>query len=67
LILALTDPGDLVLDPYAGSATTLAVAQRVGRAALGIDSSPEAWTVAETRLQGLAPLWLQQVEVGAEA
>src|SRR5216683_267138 len=29
LILACTFPGDLVVDPYAGSATTLAVAARL--------------------------------------
>jgi DNA modification methylase len=61
LITALSDPGELVLDPYAGSCTTLAVAQRTGRPALGIDASPESWAVAEQRLGRLAPVWLQQV------
>jgi site-specific DNA-methyltransferase (adenine-specific) len=42
LILALSDPGDLVLDPYAGSGTTLAVAARHGRRFLGIDESEVA-------------------------
>lgn len=50
LILALTDPGDLVLDPYAGSGTTLAVAERLGRRAIGIDASPVAIEVARKRL-----------------
>lgn len=40
-ILAATDPGDLVLDPFAGSGTTLAVAERTGRAWTGIELSPE--------------------------
>jgi site-specific DNA-methyltransferase (adenine-specific) len=53
LILALTHPGDLVLDPYAGSATTLAVAARLGRRAVGIDESPVAIQVGETRLREL--------------
>jgi DNA modification methylase len=61
LTLALTDPGEWVLDPYAGSGTTLAVAQRLGRPCVGIDASEQAWTVAETRLAGLAPLWSQHV------
>ena len=57
LILALTEPGDLVLDPYAGSATTLVVAARLGRRAIGIDESPVAIQVGETRLRelGFAP------------
>jgi DNA methylase len=53
LILACTHPRDLVLDPYAGSATTLAVALRLGRRALGIDESPVAIQVGETRLRAL--------------
>jgi site-specific DNA-methyltransferase (adenine-specific) len=57
LILACTHPGDLVLDPYAGSATTLAVAARLGRRAVGIDESPVAIQVGEARLrdQGVVP------------
>ncbi len=50
LLLACTLPGDLVLDPYAGSATTLAVAARLGRRAIGIDQSPVAIQVAAQRL-----------------
>jgi site-specific DNA-methyltransferase (adenine-specific) len=53
LILSLTDPGDLVLDPYAGSGTTVAVAALNNRRALGIDQSDEAWRVAETRLAAI--------------
>jgi hypothetical protein len=54
LVAALSDPGDLVLDPYAGSGTTLAVAHRLGRAFLGVDSSPVALDVARERLGSLS-------------
>jgi site-specific DNA-methyltransferase (adenine-specific) len=54
LILATTDPDDLVLDPYMGSGTTIAVATRLGRRAIGIDSSDEAVRIAEARLAGAA-------------
>jgi len=49
-------PGDWVLDPYAGSGTTVAVAARMGRRAVGIDASPAAIGVSRGRLQqaGLA-------------
>lgn len=50
LITALSDEGDLVLDPYAGSGTTLAVAARLGRAFVGIDQSDVAIDVASRRL-----------------
>jgi site-specific DNA-methyltransferase (adenine-specific) len=50
LVNVLTDPGDLVLDPYAGSGTTLAVAHRLGRRFVGIDESPVAVATIESRL-----------------
>ena len=57
LLEALTSEGDLVLDPYAGSATTLAVARRMGRSFVGIDSSPVAIDVARARFDALrAPM-----------
>jgi DNA modification methylase len=56
LVLALSDPGDWVLDPYAGSGTTLAVAARLGRRFLGIDQSEVAIETTRKRLEreGLA-------------
>jgi DNA modification methylase len=54
VIGALSNPGDLVLDPYMGSGTTLAVAHRMGRRAIGIDASPVAIEVATERLSGRA-------------
>ena len=49
LIGALSNPGDLVLDPYAGSGTTLAVAHRMGRRFVGIDASAVAVETMRTR------------------
>ncbi|HEY3592223.1 MAG TPA: site-specific DNA-methyltransferase, partial [Polyangiaceae bacterium] len=53
VISACTLPGDLVLDPYAGSGTTLTVAAKLGRKAIGIDESPVALRVSEERLRAL--------------
>ena len=50
LIRALSSPGEVVLDPYAGSGTTLAVAARLGRVFVGIDESPVAIKTAAGRL-----------------
>jgi DNA modification methylase len=51
LILALSDEGEVVLDPYAGSGTTLAVAARLGRTFVGIDQSEVALGIATNRLE----------------
>lgn len=50
LIKALTEPGDKVLDPYAGSGTTLVVAARLGRGFVGIDRSDAALETIRGRL-----------------
>jgi site-specific DNA-methyltransferase (adenine-specific) len=53
LISALTHEGDLVLDPYCGSGTTLVAAEKLHRRWIGIDSSPVAVRVARERLAAL--------------
>jgi site-specific DNA-methyltransferase (adenine-specific) len=50
LVLTLTDPGDLVVDPYAGSGTTLAVCSRLLRPFVGMDASAVARKVLLERL-----------------
>ena len=45
----LTDPGDLVLDPFAGVGTTLAVASRLGRRAIGVELLPERVALIRAR------------------
>jgi len=49
-ILAGSRPGDVVLDPFAGSGTTLLVAERLGRQAVGIEINPEYVEMAKRRL-----------------
>jgi site-specific DNA-methyltransferase (adenine-specific) len=53
ILLALTHPNDLVIDPYLGSGTTLACASKLGRRAIGIDQNPEAIRVTSERLAQL--------------
>lgn len=50
IILAATDPGDLVLDPFNGSGTTIVSAALLGRRYLGIEQDPSYVTFAEKRL-----------------
>lgn len=37
IILSSTNPGDVVLDPFAGSGTTLVVSEQLGRKSIGIE------------------------------
>jgi len=53
IIEASSNPGDLVLDCFCGSGTTLVAAQQLGRKWIGIDQSAHAIEVAETRLRAL--------------
>jgi DNA modification methylase len=57
IILASSNPGDLVVDPFCGSGTTLAAANRLGRGWIGIDQNPAAIDLCRSRLDG-APLTL---------
>jgi site-specific DNA-methyltransferase (adenine-specific) len=41
IIRMCSHPGDLVVDPFSGSATTLAVARKLGRKFIGFELSPE--------------------------
>ena len=50
IILASSDPDDLILDPFCGCGTAIAVAQRLGRKWIGIDIEPLSCTVMQTRM-----------------
>ena len=64
IILATSNEGDLVLDPFTGSGTTLAVARKLGRRALGFELSPKYQAHAQARLEAAMPG--QPLEGGAE-
>ena len=50
IISASSNPGDLVLDPFCGCATTLVAADRLGRQWAGIDLSPLAIRLVNERI-----------------
>jgi site-specific DNA-methyltransferase (adenine-specific) len=51
IIRASSNPGDIVLDAFCGSGTTLVAAQKLDRRWIGIDDSQEACQIASGRLQ----------------
>ena len=53
VILAASNPGDVVLDPFFGSGTTGVVARRLGRHWIGIEKDPAYVQVAQERLDTL--------------
>jgi site-specific DNA-methyltransferase (adenine-specific) len=50
IILACTDPQDLVFDPFVGSGSSLVVAKKLGRRWLGCELSPHYTRWAEQRI-----------------
>lgn len=49
-IRLFTEPGDLVLDPFAGSGSTLAAAHKLERRAIGLELNPEYCALMRERL-----------------
>jgi modification methylase len=56
ILLACTQPGDVVLDPFFGTGTTGAVAKRLGRHWLGIEREDAYIAAAQERIAAALPL-----------
>jgi modification methylase len=55
LLLASTNPGDVVLDPFFGTGTTGAVAKRLGRRWIGIERDLDYAAAAAERIANVQP------------
>jgi modification methylase len=56
ILMAASNPGDVVLDPFFGSGTTGAVAKRLGRRFIGIEREESYAAVARARIALVEPL-----------
>jgi modification methylase len=61
-VLAASKPGDTILDPFAGTGTTLAVAKRLGRRFIGIEREPRYAAWARERVAAQAPATPEAIE-----
>jgi adenine-specific DNA-methyltransferase len=52
-VLAFSNMGDTVLDPFVGTGTTAIAAIKAGRNAIGIDKSPDYIAIAQSRTDAL--------------
>ena len=55
ILLATTNPGDVVLDPFFGSGTTGAVARKLGRHYIGIERDESYIKIAGERIAAVKP------------
>jgi len=62
IISASSNPGDLVLDCFAGSGTTLLAAEALGRRWIGVDQSAVAMRTMKRRLAGASSFRIFQCE-----
>ena len=56
LVRLITPPGGTVLDPFAGSGTTLLAAEREGFDSVGIEMNPEYCEIIRRRMAGMQPV-----------
>tara|TARA_Y100001970_G_scaffold294331_1_gene450714 strand:- start:15079 stop:16158 length:1080 start_codon:yes stop_codon:yes gene_type:complete len=63
VLLASTNQGDTVLDPFFGSGTTGAVAKRLGRHWIGIEQDKHYAKIADNRIKGITKIDPDMLEV----
>jgi len=60
IIKASSNEGDIILDPFVGGGTTVAVAEKLNRDWIGIDQSVQAVKVTQQRLENVLNIFISQ-------
>jgi len=60
-VMAASNPGDTILDPFFGTGTTGAVARRLGRRFIGLERDPDYAAMARKRIAEIQPLAAEDV------
>ena len=63
VLLACTNPGDVVLDPFFGTGTTGAAAKRLGRRYIGLEQDEKYVALAKDRISKIVPIAPGDLEV----
>jgi DNA modification methylase len=63
VILASSNPGDVVLDPFFGTGTTGAVAKKLNRRFIGIERESAYIAVAQGRIEAIQPALFQDAAI----
>ena len=66
LIRELSEPGDLIVDPFMGSGTTLVEAKLLGRPSVGVDINPVAHLITLAKTTAVPPDLLAEAVCGIE-
>ena len=66
ILLATTQPGDTVLDPFFGTGTTGAAAKRLGRRFIGIERDPAYASAALARIAQVSPMAATSLDVSRD-
>jgi len=62
VLLATTNQGDLIVDPFSGTGTTAAVAKSLGRDFIGIEQDPTYVSLSRARIAGIVAVEPEMLE-----